>query len=96
MTGISEILVLLLLIVSILILPRLFKGEPDKKASASRKLKKLSAKIRLGILLSLAYPVAMALYLKPWTAHQMIYLSCGVLPVLLAWGIVWILAGTKK
>ncbi len=40
MTGISEILVLVLLITCILILPRMFKGEPQKKISSSKKKEK--------------------------------------------------------
>ena len=95
MTGISEILVLVLLIACILILPRLFKGE-TKKAASSKKIKKLTAKIRFGIILTLIYPIAMALYLKPWHENLIGYLSIGVIPVFLAWAIVWILAGRKK
>lgn len=96
MTGISEILVLVLLIACILILPRLLKSEPEKKGVASKKLKNLTAKTRLGIILTLAYPAAMALYLKPWNDKLIPYVSFGVIPVFLIWAIVWILAGKKK
>jgi len=96
LTGISEILVLVLLIACILILPRLFKGEPVKKASSSKKLKKLPAKIRFGIVLTLVYPVTMALYLKPWNENLISYISFGIIPVFLAWAVVWIISGRKK
>lgn len=96
MTGISEILVLLLLIVCVLILPRLFKGESSKKAPSIIKFKKLTAKIRFGVILTFAYPVVMALYFKPWDDGLIPYISFGVIPVFLAWGIVWVMGGKKK
>ncbi len=96
MTGISEILILVLLIVCILILPRFFKGEPDKKTSSANKLKKLSPKMRLSIVLTLIYPIAMALYLKPWNQGLIFYVSFGIIPVFIAWAIFWITAGNKK
>jgi len=96
LTGISEILVLVLLIACILILPRMFKGEPAQKTSAAKKLKKLPIKIRFAIVLSLVYPLAMALYLKPWKDNLIFYLSFAILPVFLVWAIAWILAGRNK
>ena len=96
MTGISEILVLVLLIACILILPRMFKGEPAKKTSLSTKRKILSAKIRFGIVLTLVYPMVAALYLKPWNESMISYISYGIIPVFLVWAIVWIMSGRKK
>lgn len=96
MTGISEILVLLLLITGLLILPRFFKGESATKSSSPMILKKLSAKIRFCIVLSVIYPIALALYLKPWHDNLTAYLSYGIIPVFVAWAIAWILAGNKK
>ena len=96
MTGISEILILVLLIACILILPRLFKGEPVKKTSSAKILKRLPAKIRFSIVLSLIYPMVAALYLKPWNENLIPYISYGIIPVFLAWAFVWIIAGQKK
>ena len=95
-TGINEILVLVLLIACILILPRLFKKDSAKKGSSSKKIKNLSAKIRFSIVLTLVYPIVAALYLKPWENNPIIYLSYGVVPVFLVWAIAWIVAGKKK
>jgi Na+/H+ antiporter NhaD/arsenite permease-like protein len=95
-TGINEILVLVLLIACILILPRLFKKDSAKKVSASKKFKNLSSKIRFSIVLTLAYPIVAALYLKPWGNNPIVYLSYGVVPVFLFWAVAWIVAGRKK
>jgi Na+/H+ antiporter NhaD/arsenite permease-like protein len=95
-TGINEILVLVLLIACILILPRLFKKDSAKKVSASKKIKNLSAKIRFSIVLTLAYLIIAALYLKPWENNPIVYLSYGVVPVFLTWAIAWIVTGKKN
>ena len=95
-TGINEILVLVLLIACILILPRLFKGDSGRKASAAKKIKNLSAKLRFNIVLTLAWPMSMALYLKPWDDHLILFISYGVAPVIFVWAIIWIMAGKKK
>ncbi|CCK80389.1 hypothetical protein [Desulfobacula toluolica] len=96
MTGISEILVLVLLITCILILPRLLKGEPARKVASSKKITKLGAKTRFSIILTIIYPVVMALYLKPWNDNFIVYISYGILPVFLCWSIVWVLSGKKR
>ncbi len=93
MTGVSEILVLILLVSGILILPRMFKPAPRERHP--QKSPGLSLQIRLGIVLSALYPILLALVLKPWKTHLILYVFLGILPVALAWAIVWILAGRK-
>lgn len=95
-TGINEILVLVLLIACIFILPRLFKKDSDRKVSSSKKIKNLSAKIRFSLVLTLTHPIVAALYLKPWENNPIVYLSYGVAPVFLFWAIAWIVAGKKN
>jgi hypothetical protein len=97
LTGISEILILILLIACILILPRLLKGESASKSiSPVQTINKLSAKKRLGIVLSVAYPTIFALIFKPWQGNLIPYISIGVAPVILVWSFIWIIAGKKK
>ncbi|MFH2058088.1 MAG: hypothetical protein ABIJ59_04215 [Pseudomonadota bacterium] len=97
MTGATEILVLVLLILAILILPRLFNPAPkNKKELLPKRLSQLRPITRAGIIMTLVYPAGMALYLKPWESHLIIFLSLGVLPVFLSWSLVWILSGKKK
>jgi len=74
----------------------MFKGKPVKRTSPVNKLKRLPVKIRFTIVLSLVYPIAMALYLKPWNGNLISYISYGIIPVFLIWGGAWILEGRKK
>ncbi len=97
MTGVNEILVLILLIVAILILPRMFRSGSVKNETHVKKRFRLTPLARAGIVLSLVYPVFFALSLKPWEDGQMIsFFSIGILPVILAWSIVWIITGRKQ
>ncbi len=99
MAGINEILVLILIIAGILILPRLFKPQPahqSDRISFGDKIKNLSVKSRAAISLSIVYPIAMALYLTPWSSNLALYLLLGVLPIIIAWALFWILSGSKN
>ena len=97
MTGISEILVLVLLILCILILPRMIPGKP----AAKRKKTGLSAgmftmKIRAAIVLSVTIIIISALVTKPWLGGIPMFILSGILPVALGWALVWILSAQRK
>ncbi|MCG8529939.1 MAG: hypothetical protein MI749_04665 [Desulfovibrionales bacterium] len=95
MTGISEILVLILLITLVLILPRMVKpasqrrGKPAKPQASSKKQ-------RAGILVSFIWPLLLAGLLRPWEGSWLLFAGAGILPVFLAWGIFWVASAPKK
>jgi len=96
LAGIQEILTLILLIACIIFLPRLFGGN---KSSAKRKAKRLSpsGRLRLAIVLSVIFPLVMAVPLPPWyPENQSMFLLGGLLPVVLYWAGVWIFQGFRK
>ncbi len=93
MTGVSEILILILLISGILILPRMFKPAPKKTQATN---KPMSMKMRTGIVVSAVFPIIAALGIKPWNGNLVLFSLIGIVPVALAWAIVWILAAQKK
>ncbi len=92
MTGVSEILVLILLISGILILPRMFKPAPKQVKS---KKKTLSKAKRAGIVVSVIIPIIAAVGFKPWSGDLVLFVSIGILPVALVWSLVWIMAVKK-
>ena len=92
MTGVSEVLVLILLISGILILPRMFKPAPKQ---VKRKKKTLSKAKRAGIVVSILIPIIAAVVLKPWRGDLALFVSIGILPVALGWSLVWIMAVKK-
>ncbi|MDD9304401.1 MAG: hypothetical protein HUK40_19475 [Desulfobacter sp.] len=95
MTGISEVLVLLLLITCVLILPRMLKPAP-KNVRTKPGIKGFSMKMRAGVVASVVFPILTALLMKPWQVNPTPYIFTGILPVVVCWGIVWILAARKK
>lgn len=94
MTGVSEILVLILLISGILILPRMFKPVP--KAVQGKKNKPLSKNVRAGIVISVMVPMAAAISLEPWNGNFILFVSIGIMPVALAWALAWIVSAKKQ
>ena len=98
-SGIQEILVLVVIAVGLLVLPRVMprsQKEDRRHAAVSRSLPALSGRLRLAIVLSLLWPGLCAVYLEPWHKELVAYLAIGVAPVILAWGVRWILLGFKK
>ena len=96
MTGIQEILTLVLLFVCIIFLPRLFKGT-GKAAGRHRKNFSFSGKMRLAIVLSLIFPLVMSLPLPPsQPENRFLFFLGGILPVLICWAGAWILQGFRK
>jgi len=94
LTGITEILVLFLLICAVLIVPRMMAPAP-KKSTARKGKKRLTARLRAGIVLSGLVPVVVALVLKPWAGNIISFVIFGILPIALAWGWFWIISARK-
>lgn len=93
-TGISEILVLILLISGILILPRMLKPQPT--SDPKEKLARLSQKKRAAIVASVLYPIAVALVIKPWEGPVLKFAITGLVPVIFAWAVYWVVTAPKK
>lgn len=94
MTGVSEILVLILLICGILILPRMMKPMPRGGGQAPALA--LNKKRRAGIVVSILFPIVAAMVIKPWEGNLVLFIGAGIGPVALAWAAVWIMAGPRK
>ena len=97
MTGVAEILILILLIVAVLILPGLLKPSAGASKNKRNRLSRLTPVVRAGIILTLVYPIGTCLYFRPWEDGQLVrFLSYGIFPVCLAWSAVWIISGRQK
>ncbi len=76
----------------------MFKGGPAVKKKPSQDLlSRLNMKMRVFVVLSVAYPLCAALYLQPWnTLAWVSFFAFGLFPVLIFWGIVWVFAAKKR
>ena len=95
MPGTQEILILVVIIAAIFFLPRLMAKKPDGPVTL-RPVKRLSGRMRLAIFVSILWPIALGLFLRPWQQGLILFLCVGILPVSLAWGIGWVVAGYRK
>ena len=94
MSGIQEILVVLVIILILFYLPR--RAGSDQAAKKRSTLEAFSGKLRLAVLLSLIWLACAAYFLEPWQNAVFPFLYVGVGPVILGWGIGWVVFGFRK
>jgi len=92
----TEILVIIAIALAIFMLPRLTGKRVQKGSPALSRISKISGWLRLAIMASILWPAGSALYLKPWNAHWLKFVVLGIGPVILFWGIYWVLSGFRK
>lgn len=98
MSGLTEILLILLIVVVLFFLPRMVSRptSPMRKVAPQPLLKRISGRWRLAILASVIWLVATALWLQPWTGSQTLFVGVGAAPVVVGWGAYWVIAGFKQ
>ncbi len=92
----SEILVIIAIALAIVTLPRLTGKRAQKGRPALSRISKINGWVRLAIMASILWPAGAALYLKPWNAQWLKFVVLGTGPVMLFWGIYWVLSGFRK
>ncbi len=96
MSGLLEILIIIAIILGIFLLPRILRRPPEPETRPLNGTLKLNGWHRMAILVSVLWLIVFALYLKPWDNEWYIFLYVGLAPVVLSWGIFWIILGFKK
>ncbi|MBF0111382.1 MAG: hypothetical protein HQK74_01445 [Desulfamplus sp.] len=96
LAGIQEIFTIGFIILCIFFVPRLVRDNQPRYGKIKNSGGKLSGKARLGIVISAMFTLIMMFIIKPWDNNLVLFLSIGVMPVVLGWAIVWVKAGFKK
>ncbi len=99
MSGIQEILLIVVIILAIFFIPRITARNQDLKrprALVFKNLFKLSGSSRLAVVASCLWPLAAAGYFKPWQGGMLPFLYIGIGPVVAGWCLNWIFTGFKK
>ncbi|MFZ0449777.1 MAG: hypothetical protein WAL98_11100 [Desulfatiglandaceae bacterium] len=96
MSGLMEILLIVLIALCIFMLPRLLTGKPEKEIRPPVRFFGLSGWMRLALMVSFLWPAILALYLKPWNTHWPPFFYAAVGPVALSWGVFWVVSGFRK
>lgn len=100
LSGIQEILVIIVILLAILFIPRMMS--PQRRPQASKKIRplgnirNLSARWRLAIVVSLLWLLGTAVCFRPWQGALEAFLLFGGGPVILGWCIAWVVAGCKS
>lgn len=93
MSGIQEILLILLIVLAIFFLPRVMAKRSAPKTR--RPEKPMSGKIRLAVAASLIWAALLAAFLQPWEKDPFLFAYFGVGPVLLGWLVGWVIVGFR-
>ena len=94
MSGIQEILVVLVVILILFYLPKRTNGSRPRKTGGLSVT--LSGKVRLALLISFIWLACTAYLLPPWQDKIFPFLYLGIGPVVLGWGISWVVFGFRK
>ncbi|MDJ0720104.1 MAG: hypothetical protein QNJ04_00635 [Desulfobacterales bacterium] len=95
MSGLQEILVLVLIVIVLFFLPRMV-SRPAQTPRPPVQIRQIPWKWRLALFVSVIWLVIAALWLQPWAGDLVTFASVGVLPVAAFWGAVWVLTGFKR
>ena len=99
MSGIQEILLIVILFLSVFFIPRITDRNRNIRHPRSlvfRTRPKLSGSIRLAMVISCIWPLLAAGYFQPWQGNLLPFLYIGIGPVVVGWCFYWILAGFRK
>jgi hypothetical protein len=96
-SGFNEIAVVALIAFAIFFLPRLKKRRQEIRfiQSAPKKIA-VSGHIRLAIFISILWIAGAAFFFQPLKEKLFPFLYVGTGPVILGWGLMWVLAGYRK
>jgi hypothetical protein len=86
------------LILALLILPRIFASGRTPVASKPARAGRLplSGKFRLAILISFLWLFVLSAIYVPWRGQWLAFLYAGVGPLIVAWGLYWVLSGFRS
>jgi hypothetical protein len=97
--SLQEIAIVAVIVGVIILLPRITRS-PQSKTIPHPVLRltaaAVSGRLRLAILSSAVWLALVAAYFKPWRDTWFAFLFGGVGPVVLCWGIAWVVNGFRK
>jgi MFS family permease len=96
MSGITEILLIIAIILGLFMLPRIMTRKPELAPRRSVRHTALSGWMRFAILGSVLWPILVVLWVQPWNGRWVPFLCMGVAPVAVWWGGYWVWSGFRK
>ena len=96
MSGVTEILLIIVIVLAIFFLPRLAAKRNSGDNYRDKQYLKVSGKMRIAILVSVIWPAAFAIIMEPWNDGVIRYICIGLAPVAFLWGVWWVIVGYRK
>lgn len=99
MSGLQEIILILLLALALFVLPRMAgRNRPLAEASRHHRLipHRLTGRMRLALTLSIVWPLLAALFMRPWEGDWLTFACAGPGVVAIAWCFLWIKDGYHR
>jgi len=98
-SGIQELLIISLLLAVIFLMPRVFGKQ--RTTAQPRLSRRWAPQIpgtaqRLGIAITVIWPLLTAFYFEPWQKDLQWFLFVGMTPVLIGWALFWVARGTRR
>lgn len=92
----SQILVIVAIALAIFMLPRLAGKRSEQNGKPSSIVPKMNGWTRLAVVASVVWTAALGFYVKPWQGHWPLFFYIAIGPLVLFWGIFWVLQGFRK
>ena len=96
MSGVQEILIVVLIVLGILFIPRMTGRRATPHQIPVLKRIRISAPMRLAIAVSVLWPLGAVVYYRPWEDAATSFYAFGLGPVIIGWCLYWVLAGFKR
>jgi hypothetical protein len=93
-SGLQEILLILIIALAVFYLPRLTMRQPVERTAKPSWI--LSGRMRLAIVGSFLWMALSAVLLKPWDKNWLLFFYFGIGPVILEWSLIWVIVGYRK
>lgn len=94
MTGIQEILILVIIVLGIFFVPRMLTKGNEKNPPKPAWV--VSGKMRLAIAASIFWLLLAAAVLQPWNQNLILFLYAGLGPVVSGWVMNWVVLGFRN
>ena len=96
-SGIQEIIVIVLIVLGLILVPRMMAPRPaPRQPRVCRPRLPITWTVRLAIVVSILWPLAWALYFKPWQQDAIRFALIGIGPVAIGWSLRWVINGINK
>ncbi|MDM8515316.1 hypothetical protein QUF76_03895 [Desulfobacterales bacterium HSG16] len=95
MSGLQEILIILVVGLALFYLPVRKKNNTPSRMKVVGPAVLITGRTRLFVFLSVLWPAGAAFFLKPWQHDLLLFIYIGIGPIVLCWGLWWVIMGFK-